>query len=83
MTAFRGTWQEPVLALMRVCLLALALALACAVAALADDRATLTATEEGGYARLVLNFPARLDLPVYRVKYDNNVLAVEFEQPVR
>lgn len=82
MTVSRGTWQEPVLALLRACLIAFAVLLPLVGAASAEDRAQLLATKERGFARLVLNFPARLDLPAYKVKYDNGVLAVEFEEPV-
>ncbi len=50
--------------------------------ALAQDRVQLHATAEAGYGRLILEFPARLDLPKYRVNFDNNVLAVVFDEPV-
>ena len=35
-----------------------------------------------GFGRLVLNFPDRLDLPAYKIRYDNGVLAVEFDEPI-
>ena len=82
MRASRGDWQEPVLALFRVWLLALTAFLASGGVSFAEDRAQLTATTESGYARLLFNFPTRLDLPSFKVKYDNNVLSVEFEQPI-
>jgi hypothetical protein len=51
--------------------------------AVAADKAQILATEEEqGYGRIILAFPDRLDLPAYRVKYDNGVLAIEFDQPV-
>jgi hypothetical protein len=48
----------------------------------AADRAQLLATEEAGYGRLVFTFPDRIELPPYKIKYDNGVLAIEFESPV-
>jgi tetratricopeptide (TPR) repeat protein len=65
--------------------LGLWLALACllpAAALAADDKAKLFATSESGYARIIIDFPARLDLPPYKVHSDNGVLALEFDQPV-
>lgn len=50
--------------------------------ALAQDKAQLHVTAEAGYGRLVLSFPGRNDLPPYKVKYENGVLAVEFTEPV-
>ena len=50
--------------------------------AMAEDRAQIIATSENGYGRLIVVFPNRLDLPPYKVHYDNGVLAIEFEQPV-
>ena len=67
---------------MRRLLQALACLLVLVVPALADDRAQLHTTAEDGYGRLVLEFLGRLDLPAYRINYDNNVLAVTFPQPV-
>jgi len=52
------------------------------VLAHAADQAQIIATQEAGFGRLVINFPDRLDLPTYRVKYDNGVLAIEFDSPV-
>ncbi|HHY48661.1 MAG TPA: hypothetical protein GYA10_02800, partial [Alphaproteobacteria bacterium] len=60
----------------------LALALTGIGAARADDKAQLFVTREKGFARLVLDFPARLDLPAYKLRYDNGVLALEFEAPI-
>lgn len=49
---------------------------------LAEDKAQLLVTQEQGFARLVLYFPDRADLPTYNVKYENGVLAIGFNQPV-
>lgn len=51
-------------------------------AAAAADKAQVIATQENGFGRLILSFPDRLDLPEYSVRYDNNVLAIEFVEPV-
>src|SRR4051812_1751340 len=80
--AQRGTiWSPrrrefvPLLAIHRIIAPLLALLLALwPVVALAADQAQIIVTEEQGYGRLVINFPDRLDLPTYRVKYDNGVL---------
>jgi len=48
----------------------------------ATEQAQILATEEQGFGRLLIQFPARLDLPTYRVKYDNGVLAIEFDSPI-
>lgn len=83
MTAYQGRWRGPVSALARHVALALvALLFAWALPASADDKAQLIATTETGYARLVLTFPDRLDLPAYRMKVENGVLAIEFDEPV-
>jgi hypothetical protein len=52
------------------------------VLALAAEPAQIIATQESGFGRLVITFPGRLDLPNYRVKYDNGVLAIEFDTPI-
>jgi len=54
-----------------------------ATGVVADDRAQLQATKEAGFGRLVLEFSDRLDLPKYKIVYDNNVLAVTFDEAVR
>jgi hypothetical protein len=57
--------------------------LACAtIPAAATDKVQLHTTAEDGYGRLVLEFPGRLDLPGYKIGFDNNVLAVTFTEPV-
>ena len=53
-----------------------------ALPALAAERVQLHATAEAGFGRLVLQFPDRLDLPDYKVGFDNNVLSVTFDEPV-
>lgn len=66
-------------------LAALALLIACSLwpnLALAQEKAQILATPEQGFGRLVITFPERMDLPKYKVKYDNGVLAIEFEQPI-
>ena len=63
--------------------LALLLVCACLVApAWAQDKAQIIATAENGFGRIVLSFPERMDLPSYRVNYENGVLAITFEQPI-
>jgi hypothetical protein len=49
--------------------------------ALAADKAKLFATAEKGFGRLIIDFPARLDLPAYKLRSDNGVLSVEFATP--
>ncbi|WP_157955852.1 MULTISPECIES: hypothetical protein [Devosia] len=60
--------------------------LACAMMAitpaLAQEQGQLFATEEEGYARLILSFPSRDTLPEYEFRIDNGVLSVEFAEPV-
>jgi hypothetical protein len=48
----------------------------------AQDRVQLGAAAEAGFGRLIIAFPDRLDLPPYRVSFDNNVVAVSFDEPV-
>jgi len=63
----------------------LAFIIACSLSsarALAQDKAQIFATPEQGFGRLVIAFPDRMDLPKYKVKYDNGVLAIEFEAPI-
>jgi hypothetical protein len=56
--------------------------LAMAGTAFAQDQGQLYATEEDGYARLILSFPSLDTLPPYEFRVDNGVLSVEFEGPV-
>jgi hypothetical protein len=48
----------------------------------AQEQGQLYATEEDGYARLILSFPSLDELPPYEFRVDNGVLSVEFESPV-
>lgn len=50
--------------------------------AFAQEQGQLFATEEDGFARLILSFPSRDDLPPYNFRIENGVLSIEFEQPV-
>ncbi|MEO7221831.1 MAG: hypothetical protein ABIY37_05105, partial [Devosia sp.] len=52
------------------------------VPASAADKVQLHTTAEDGFGRLVLEFPGRLDLPSYKIGFDNNVLAITFSEPV-
>ena len=63
-------------------LLAALLWLALGDAGFAADRVQVHATAEGDFGRLVLEFPDRLDLPTYKVNFENGVLAVTFTDPV-
>ncbi|MBN9308122.1 MAG: hypothetical protein J0J13_02280, partial [Devosia sp.] len=50
--------------------------------ALGEDKAQIIATQENGFARILLSFPGRMDLPKYRVNYENGVLAIGFDEPI-
>jgi hypothetical protein len=66
-------------------LVALAFLIACSLwpnAASAQEKAQIFATPEQGFGRLIIAFPDRMDLPKYKVKYENGVLAIEFDQPI-
>ncbi len=56
--------------------------MAFATPAVAQDQGQLYATEEDGYARLILSFPSLDELPPYEFRVDNGVLSVEFANPV-
>jgi hypothetical protein len=62
--------------------LAALLWLAFGLAAMAQDKVQLHATAEQGFGRLVLEFNGRLDLPKYKIVYDNNVLSITFDDTV-
>jgi hypothetical protein len=51
-------------------------------AAFADDKAKLFATTENGFARIIVDFPTRLDLPTYKLRSENGVLSIVFDSPV-
>lgn len=57
-------------------------ALASATPLLAQDQGQLFATEEEGYARLILSFPSLDKLPPYRMRIENGVLSLEFDNPI-
>ncbi|MFD1251563.1 hypothetical protein DEVEQU_03614 [Devosia equisanguinis] len=61
---------------------AMAMYLAMAAAAFAQVQGQLFGTEEQGYARLILSFPSRDDLPEYTVKVENGVMSILFTEPV-
>lgn len=75
--AQRGTWLAP---FWRVA--AMLIVLVCALPARAEDKAQLLVTQEQGFARLIVVFPNRNDLPQYTVKYENGVLAINFVAPL-
>lgn len=50
--------------------------------ALAQEQGQLYATQEDGYARLILSFPGRDTLPKYSMRIENGVLSIEFEEKV-
>ena len=50
--------------------------------AFAEEQGQLFATQEEGYARLILSFPGRDDLPKYTMRIENGVLSLEFEEKV-
>ncbi|MCB1516256.1 MAG: hypothetical protein KDJ19_01370 [Hyphomicrobiaceae bacterium] len=50
--------------------------------ALAADFAKISSEGMEGYGRLILKFPERLDLPKYNLDAENNVLTVEFVDPI-
>jgi hypothetical protein len=61
---------------------ALFLLAAASVPAAAADKVQLHTTAEDGFGRLVLEFDGRLDLPSYKIGFDNNVLSITFAEPV-
>ncbi len=48
----------------------------------AQDQGQLFATEEDGFGRLILSFPSLDKLPTYRMRIENGVLSIEFDNPV-
>ncbi len=68
----------------RLSLFAVSLGLVVAVSApaSAQDKGQLYAAEQDGYGRLILSFPALDELPKHNFRIENNVLSVEFENPV-
>ena len=80
MSEFRGRLTPALKALLRVAVLTMVCLWP--ALALAQQKAQLHVTAETGYGRLVLSFPGRNDLPKYKVKYENGVLAIEFGEPI-
>lgn len=80
MSEFRGRFALALKALLRTAVLTVVCLWP--ALALAQEKAQLHVTAEAGYGRLVLSFPGRNDLPGYKVKYENGVLAVEFDQAI-
>lgn len=66
----------------RLLLVALLWLACCATAAFADDKVQLHATAEKNFGRLILEFTGRMDLPPYKINFDNGVLAITFTSPV-
>lgn len=58
------------------------IALGLVAPALAQEQGQLFATQEDGYARLILSFPGRDDLPEYTMRIENGVLSLEFDEKV-
>ncbi|WEK05554.1 MAG: hypothetical protein P0Y65_04670 [Candidatus Devosia phytovorans] len=48
----------------------------------AQERGQLFATQEQGFARLILSFPSRDSLPEYRLRIENGVISMTFEEPI-
>ncbi|MDB5622316.1 MAG: hypothetical protein JWR39_879 [Devosia sp.] len=48
----------------------------------AQEQGQLFASADKGFARLMLSFPGREDLPPYTLRVENGVLSVEFGEPV-
>ena len=83
MTARIADWRGIVVSpLRRVALLLLVVWACLAGPALAEDKAQILAASENGFGRIVLSFPERMDLPKYRVNYENGVLAITFDEPI-
>jgi tetratricopeptide (TPR) repeat protein len=78
-TADKSGWRRTLLGLAATALVSI---LASVMPALAQDQGQLYATEEDGYARLILSFPSLDELPPYEFRVDNGVLSIEFENPV-
>lgn len=55
---------------------------ALAIPVAAQEQGQLFATQEDGYARLILSFPGRDTLPKYEMRIENGVLSIEFEEKV-
>jgi hypothetical protein len=82
MTAQVASWRGALGALWRLAGLAFLAMLVQLVPAAAQEKAQLIATSERGFARLVLSFPERKNLPPYTVNYENGVLAISFDRAI-
>lgn len=78
-TAIIGGWQR----VKRALVVGVAVAtLGFSMPALAQEQAQLFATQEDGYARLILSFPGRDALPKYTLRIENGVLSLVFDERV-
>jgi hypothetical protein len=82
MTAQVAFWRGAIMALWRLAGLAIVAMLVLLAPVAAQEKAQLIATTERGFARLVLSFPERKDLPPYSVNYENGVLAISFDRQI-
>lgn len=83
MTALRTTerrWPHAIARLAQT--FALLFVALCATPAFAQSKVELFASKQDGFARIILNFAGRLDMPKYELRYENNVLAVVFDEPI-
>ncbi|MDB5505414.1 MAG: hypothetical protein JWR75_52 [Devosia sp.] len=48
----------------------------------AQDQGQVFAAAEPGFGRIILSFPGRTDLPTYKLKMENGVIALTFDAPV-
>ncbi len=78
-TAIKAGWQKAVRAIALGVVLA---ATSLAAPAWAQIDGQLFATEENGYARLILIFPGLDSLPEYTMRLENGVLSLEFTEQV-
>jgi hypothetical protein len=61
---------------------AIGLGLALATPAIAQEQGQLFATEENGFGRMILSFPSLDELPPYRMRIENGVLSIVFDEPI-
>jgi tetratricopeptide (TPR) repeat protein len=77
-------WQKPAMravARLGMAVLAFAAILSPQLAS-AVEKAQILVTKQNGFARLILSFPKRLDLPEYKVKIENGILALTFTDEI-
>ncbi len=76
------------LAALRLCAAALLACVFLAATALAQqdisnlEPADIQTEEHANYARLILTFPERLEMPAYEASWDNGVMVVTFDTPI-